>query len=53
MEEKKKVDTVRCLWCRKRFDVKLDATIAKCTNCGKDWKIEWPWPDSARIVAEV
>ena len=51
--EKKKVSTVRCLSCRQRFDVELDAKTKACPHCGKVWNISWPWPGEARIVSHV
>ncbi len=48
-EEAREKSVVRCKACITRFEVPQDATEATCPECGAEWRISWPEPDTPYI----
>jgi rRNA maturation endonuclease Nob1 len=48
-EEARGKPVVRCKACITRFEVPLKATEAKCPECGEEWRISWPEPDTPYV----
>jgi rRNA maturation endonuclease Nob1 len=44
---------VRCLNCFERFYVAQGATKDVCPKCKMEWRISWPYPDTAKIRGPV
>ncbi len=48
-EEAREKPVVRCKACITRFEVTQDANEATCPECGAEWRISWPEPDTPYI----
>lgn len=44
---------VRCLKCFKRFRIPRGSEKMSCPNCQMEWRISWPYPQTAKIRGPV
>jgi hypothetical protein len=44
---------VRCLACFERFDVPRGTEKMSCPKCQLEWRISWPYPQTAKIRGPV
>jgi rRNA maturation endonuclease Nob1 len=54
MKDKEKRDgEVRCLNCFERFCPSRGTDKSTCPKCGMEWRISWPYPQTAKIRGPV
>jgi len=44
---------VRCLSCFERLRVPSGCNVMTCSNCQMEWRISWPYPQTAKIRGPV